>query len=69
MSVPVTTPYQRYEATVKFAFESEVFDGDPDDVFQLAAMETDTIRSVIENSFDDVVIDSITVEPITIVLA
>jgi hypothetical protein len=63
------TPYQRYEATVKFSFESEVFPGDPDDVFELAELEKDSIESIIRASFDNIEIGSIKVEPITIVTA
>lgn len=69
MSIPLKQPYQRYEATVKLTFESEVFEGDPDDVYQLAAMETDSVRAILENSFDGVEIESLVVEPITTALA
>lgn len=61
--------YQRYEVTVKFAFESEVFPEDPDDVYQLADLEKSSVEQALRTVFDDVVIDSLTVEPITIVLA
>jgi hypothetical protein len=56
--------YQRYEVTVKFAFESEVFPDDPDDVFQLADLEKKTVEDVVRSAFDEVEIESLTVEPI-----
>lgn len=58
--------YQRYEVTVKFSFESEVFPEDPDDVFELAGLELDTVESVIRSSFDDVAFTSIDVRPVTV---
>jgi hypothetical protein len=61
--------YQRYEVTVKFAFESEVFPDDPDDVFQLAALEKKTVEDTLRSAFDDVTVDHITVEPIITILA
>jgi hypothetical protein len=56
--------YQRYEVTVKFAFDSEVFPDDPDDVFQLADLEKKTVEDVVRSAFDEVEIESLTVEPI-----
>jgi hypothetical protein len=61
--------YQRYEVTVKFAFDSEVFPDDPDDVFQLADLEKKTVEDVVRSAFDEVEIESLTVEPIIITLA
>lgn len=61
--------YQRYEVTVKFAFDSEVFPEDPDDVFQLADLEKVSVEQAIRTVFDEVEIESLTVEPITIALA
>jgi hypothetical protein len=31
--------YQTYTATIEITYSSEVFDGDPDDVYQLADLE------------------------------
>jgi hypothetical protein len=61
--------YQRYEVTVKFAFDSEVFPDDPDDVFQLADLEKKTVEDVVRSAFDEVEIESLTVEPIITTLA
>lgn len=61
--------YQRYEVTVKFAFESEVFPEDPTDIFELAKLEEPSVESAIKSTFDDVVIESLTVEPIVVILA
>ena len=58
-------PYQRYEVTVKFEFESEVFAGDPDDVYELAELEKDSVRTIIENSFEGVSVTELKVDPLT----
>lgn len=61
--------YQRYEVTVKFAFDAEVFPEDPDDVFELANLEEKSVAEALSTTFDEVEIDYITVEPIITVLA
>lgn len=61
--------YQRYEVTVTFSFDSEVFPDDPDDVFELAQLEKTSVESIIKTSFDEVEIESLSVEPIIISLA
>lgn len=61
--------YQRYEVTVKFSFDSEVFPGDPDDIFELAKLEEPTIETTLKNTFEEVEIEHITVEPIVETLA
>lgn len=61
--------YQRYEVTVKFAFDSEVFPDDPDDIFELADLEKTSVESIIKTGFDEVEIESLSVEPIIIALA
>ena len=47
--------YQTYTATVEITYSSEVFEGDPDDVFQLADLEKgwieDQLLSLVE-AFD-----------------
>lgn len=35
----MATNYQTYTATIEVTYSSEVFEGDPDDVFQLADLE------------------------------
>lgn len=35
----MATNYQTYTATIEITYSSEVFEGDPDDVFQLADLE------------------------------
>jgi hypothetical protein len=44
--------YQTYKATIEITYSSEVFDGDPDDVFELASLEKpwveDTLLSTVE---------------------
>lgn len=61
--------YQRYEVTVKFAFDAEVFPEDPDDVYELAKLEEKSVAEALTTTFDEVDIESLTVEPITIALA
>ena len=61
--------YQRYEVTVKFSFEAEVFPEDPDDVYELAALEKDSVRDSINTVFEDVQTESLSVEPIITTLA
>lgn len=51
----MTGNYQTYTATVEITYSSEVFEGDPDDVFQLADLEKgwveDQMLSLVE-AFD-----------------
>lgn len=63
------TNFQRYEATVKFTFEAEVFPEDPDDVYELAELETATVENTILSVFDEAEVESIKVEPVIEVLA
>jgi len=48
----MATNYQTYTATVEITYSSEVFEGDPDDVYQLADLEkawvNDTLMSAVE---------------------
>lgn len=55
--------YQKYEVTVKFTFESEVFPEDPDDVFELAKLEKATVEDTICSAFEEVEIESLSVDP------
>lgn len=61
--------YQRYEVTVRFAFESEVFPEDPDDVYELADLEKKSVEDTLKSVFDEVTIDTLKVEPIIIAIA
>ncbi len=61
--------YQRYEVTVRFAFDSEVFPGDPTDVFELAELEKASVEDALQSVFDELEIDTLKVEPIIIALA
>lgn len=56
---------QRYEVTVKLSYEAAVFDGDPDDVFQLAEQEKDFIQKELESVFGSTVeINELAVVPV-----
>jgi hypothetical protein len=61
--------YQRYEVTVKFAFDAEVFPEDPDDVFELAKLEEKSVAEALSTTFDEVEIEHLSVEPIIVLLA
>lgn len=56
--------YQQYEVTVKFVFEAEVFPEDPDDIYELAKLETASVRDTIQTAFEEVQIQSLSVEPL-----
>jgi len=51
----MATNYQTYTATIEVIFSSEVFEGDPDDIYQLADLEKaymeDKLMSLVE-AFD-----------------
>lgn len=60
---------QKYRATVEFEWTGEVFSGDPDDVFELAALEKEYARGVFNDaavklSADDGVFKIIAVDPV-----
>ena len=61
--------YQRYEVTVKFTFDGEVFPEDPDDVYELAKLEETSVAEALSTTFEDVVIENIKVEPVIVALA
>jgi hypothetical protein len=44
--------YQTYTATVEITYSSEVFPGDPDDVFQLADLEKPWLEDTLIKSLD-----------------
>lgn len=59
---------QRYKATVNFTWSSEVFEGDPDDVFLLAEAEKKFLEAVCESALialnpEDAEYEIVTVEP------
>lgn len=55
---------QDYEVIVKFTYTGKVFDGDPDDRFELAEFEADDLEQLILNRFDDCDIQEIKVTPV-----
>jgi hypothetical protein len=56
--------YQKYEVTVKFTFESEVFPEDPDDVFELAALEEKSVATELNVAFPELEIKELSVAPV-----
>jgi hypothetical protein len=56
--------YQKYEVTVKFVIESEVFPEDPDDVYELARLEEPSVHNGLEFAFPDLEIKELTVAPV-----
>lgn len=55
---------QEYEVVVKFKYTGKVFEGDPDDRFELAEFEADDLENLILNHFDDCNVKEIKVIPI-----
>jgi len=56
--------YQKYEVTVKFTFESEVFPEDPDDVFELAQLEAKSVATELGIAFSELEIQTLDVAPV-----
>lgn len=50
MAIDTTGEPQKYRATVELTWSSEVFEGDPDDVFLLAEAERTFLVSVLESA-------------------
>lgn len=48
----MATNYQTYTATIEVTYSSEVFEGDPDDVYQLADLEKNWVEGVAMNFID-----------------
>lgn len=44
--------YQTYKATIEITYSSEVFEGDPDDVFELAALEKPWVEDTLLNTVE-----------------
>jgi hypothetical protein len=60
---------QNYKATVTLNWSSEVFEGDPDDVFELAALEEKFLAAVLDTAAIalnpvDAVFDIVSIEPV-----
>lgn len=49
----MTENYQTYKATIEITYSSEVFEDDPDDVFQLADLEKDWVTGRMINLVED----------------
>lgn len=56
--------YQKYEVTAKFTFEAEVFPEDPDDVFELARLELDSVEAEIFASFPSAQMKELRINPV-----
>lgn len=56
--------YQKYEVTVKFTFEAEVFPEDPDDVFELAQLESKSVATELSIAFPELEIQNLAVTPV-----
>lgn len=55
---------QDYEVTISFKYTGKVFEGDPDDRFELAEFEKDDLEQLLLNHFDECDIKNIKVVPI-----
>ena len=55
---------QVYKVTISFEYTGKVFDGDPDDRFDLAGFEEDDIEQMLLNRFDECTIENLKVIPI-----
>jgi hypothetical protein len=60
---------QTYEATVKLTWSSEIFEGDPDDVFELAGLEKTFLSAVLDTAVlalnpEDATFDIVSIEPV-----
>lgn len=56
--------YQKYEVTVKFTYEAPVFEEDPDDVFELAALEEKSVATELHVGFPELDIKELSVAPV-----
>lgn len=56
--------YQKYEVTVKFTYESEVFPEDPDDVFELAELEKLSAASDLNIAFPGLEVKELEIVPV-----
>lgn len=57
--------YQKYEVTVRYTYEAEVFPEDPDDVFDLAKLEETSVATQLSLALPDLLeIRELTVAPV-----
>lgn len=56
--------YQKYEVTVKFTYESEVFPEDPSDVYELAELEKLAVVTDLNVAFPELDVKSLTIVPV-----
>ena len=56
--------YQKYEVTVKFTYESEVFPEDPDDVFELAELEKPAVLTDLNVAFPELDVKELSIVPV-----
>jgi hypothetical protein len=56
--------YQKYEVTVKFTYESEVFPEDPDDVFELAELEKLAVVTDLNVAFPELEVKELEIVPV-----
>lgn len=57
--------YQKYEVTVRYTYEAEVFPEDPDDVFELAKLEETSVATQLSLALPDLLeIRELTVAPV-----
>jgi hypothetical protein len=56
--------YQKYEVNTKFTFEAEVFPEDPDDVYELAQLESKSVAEQLSIAFPELDIQELSVEPV-----
>lgn len=59
--------FQTYEATIKLTYQSEVFPGDPDDVYELANLErpwVDQAAQVLAEEFEDGFVELLELKPV-----
>lgn len=57
--------YQKYEVTVRYTYEAEVFPEDPDDVFELAKLEETSVATQLSLALPDLLeIRELTIAPV-----
>jgi len=56
--------YQKYEVTVKFTYESEVFPEDPSDVFELAELEKLAVLTDLNVAFPELEVKELEIVPV-----
>ena len=56
--------YQKYDVYAKFSFEAEVFPEDPDDVYELAALEAKAVAEQLGIVFHGLEIRELDIYPV-----